>query len=150
MTQAIATTLERETAVATTAAAGLPSLVRALHEQEIPRGMIRHRLVDKKSGRQAPYLPWRSVARVLDVVTTKHAATWHSEIVATSTEGDTAVVVVRLTIVSADGGTSSRSAVGTSSLTAKNTDSAPPLECAERAAFKRAAAMFGVACPEEG
>lgn len=147
MTQAMATTDDQETAVATTTA--LPSLVRALHEQDIPRGMIRHRLVDKKSGRQAPYLPWRSVARVLDVVTVGHGGTWHTEIVSTGSEGDTAVVVVRLIIVSADGGTSSRSAVGTASLTARNADSAPPLECAERAAFKRAAAMFGIACPEE-
>jgi len=145
MTQAMTTTDEPQAVVAT--AGDMPELVKALHQQEIPRGMIQHR---PQGGRQVPYLNWRSVARVLDVVTAKMGGTWHTEIASTSTEGDTAVVVVRLIIVAADGGTSSRSAVGTASITAKNADAAPPLECAERAAFKRAAAMFGVACPEEG
>jgi len=145
MTQAMTTT-DRPQAVATVNG-DMPSLVKALHEQEIPRGLIQYR---PQAGGQVPYLNWRSVARVLDVVTAKMGGTWHSEIVSTSSEGDAAVVVVRLIVVAADGNTSSRSAVGTASISAKNADSAPPLECAERAAFKRAAAMFGVACPEEG
>ena len=104
----------------------------------IPKKYIKH-IDNKKVKKGIPYITWQTAHAMLDFFTGGH---YETEVTKMEILGAEAVVTVKLTIHSGDGSTS-REDIGTAPL--KSASSASPFMVAQRRAFKRAAAQFGLA-----
>ena len=78
-------------------------------------------------GAPVSYLSWQTVALALDALYEKTGAAWHTE------------------ITDAEGRAASRESLACAPLAAASAANAPPLEIAERVAFRRAGGQFGIA-----
>jgi hypothetical protein len=91
----------------------------------------------RQGGAVLDYIEWHTVVRVLD----RYAPSWTCEVRSTAAVGDLCVVVVRITIPTADGPVW-REATGSERL--DTTGYGDPSSCAEAMAYKRAAAKLGI------